>query len=112
MSIEDAIKIVSGAALGYITKVGIDISPKYRYVKTGDGKFVIVGTDPESFAFYTEIPDPIAKAIGNIVKENVPIRGLDELVYYMLRGTNVTVIVGDKPDFYITKRQTNNYSQK
>jgi len=105
MSIEDAIKIVSSAALGYITKVGVDISPEYRYLKTGDGRYEILRTDQKSFAFHIEIPDSLARAIGNIAKEYIPISGLDKLFSDILRGTNVTVIVGDKPDIYITKRQ-------
>jgi len=112
MSLEEAIKIVSGAALKYFTNVGIDINPKYGYVKTGDGRFGIVRTDPESIAAYISISDPIAKAIGDIAEEYIPIDNLDKLVSNMLRDIGFTVIVGDRPDIHISKRQTNNSSQK
>ena len=115
MSVEDAIKIVSGAVLEYITKVGIDVNPEYGYVKTGDGRFGIVRTDSNSAAIHTRIPNPIARAIGDIadiVNEYIPINNLDKLVSDILRDSEVTVIVGDRPDIYISKRQTNNSSQK
>ena len=115
MSVEDAIKIVSRAVLEYITKVGIDINPEYGYIRTGDGRFAIVRTDPNSAAVYTRIPNLIARAIGdivNIVKGDIPINNLDKLVSDILKDANVTVIIGDRPDIYISKRQTNNSSQK
>jgi len=98
--------------LEYIIKVGINIDPKYRYIRTGDGRYGIVGTDPKSFAFHMEIPDSLARAIGNIAKKYIPISGLDKLFSDILGGTDVTVIVGDKPDFYITKKTNQQFSQK
>ncbi len=110
MSVGEAIKILSEEILRYVTKVGIDINPKYGHVKTGDGRFGIVRTDPDGIAFYTKIPDPIAKVISDMIRKYIPINinNLDKLV----KDTNITVVVGNRPDIYITNRQTNNHSQK
>ena len=112
MSVEEAIKILLGKALEYAKAAGIDINQKYGYIRTGDGRFGIVRTDPNSTAVYATIPDLIARAIGDITKGYIPIDNLDKLVSAILRETTFTAIVGDRQDIYITKRQTNNYRQK
>jgi len=104
MSVGEAIKILLGKALEYAKTVGIDINQKYGYIRTGDGRFGMVRTDPKSTTVYATIPDLIAKAIGDIAKKYIPIDNLDKLISDMLKDTNFTVIVRDGQDIYITKK--------
>ncbi len=101
MSVGEATKIVLGELLKYLGEVGIDIDPKYRIVKTGDGGIEARITDRESIAISAKISNTLAEAIGGIVDKYVPISNLGKLVSDALKGTRVTVVVGENPAIHI-----------